>query len=341
VPDVEPGEVLIRVLRAGTNGGDVGLRKGVHDAYLPALPMTLGHEGCGEIVEVGPGVRDLRAGDRVIAKPTLTCGSCKFCRSERQHLCVVAHTMGFTKSSTGPDRFARYKDGLWAEFCRLPATNVEPLAPDEDLDTFSLVSVLAVPLRAFKMAGLQPGETVLVNGATGVTGIPTVLAARAMGAGQIIAVARNRGRLERLRALDPASIATISLVDESIRERVAAITDGEGAQVLVDLNPGPPDSSIACLQALEMGGRAVMMAGNPVVLELPYLFFLYRAVRLLSCRGRNYEDIHQVVTLLRRGRLDLSPIRPQFFALDEIEAAIDVLANRGDSDPVWPMMRAG
>ena len=92
VPDVGPGEVLIRVLRAGTNGGDVGLRKGVHDAYLPALPMTLGHEGCGEIVEVGPGVRDLRAGDRVIAKPTLTCGSCKFCRTERQHLLLLEHT---------------------------------------------------------------------------------------------------------------------------------------------------------------------------------------------------------------------------------------------------------
>jgi threonine dehydrogenase-like Zn-dependent dehydrogenase len=340
VPDIGRGEVLLRPLRAGVNGGDLGLVRGVHDPYLPKLPFTVGHDGCGEVVDVGPGVGAVRPGDRIIVQPLLTCGACKYCRSDRQYLCYYSHTIGFTKSGPREDLFDRYKDGMWAEYCRLPATNLERLQPGEDLDTFALVSQLAVPLRALKVARLQPGETVIVNGATGVTGIPTVLTARVMGAGQIIAVARDRERLERLQRIHPRSISTVSLQTDSIRERVAELTDGEGAQVLIDLNPGSTDSSMDCLNALETGGRAVMLAGNPNVLPIPYLFLLKRAVEITSCRARSGEDVHQVVELARRGVLDVSAIEPRFFALEDIEGALGVLANRGSGDPVWPMMRA-
>jgi threonine dehydrogenase-like Zn-dependent dehydrogenase len=340
VPDIRAGEVLIRVLRAGVNGGDVGMMRGVHDHTLPPnLPMTIGHDGCGEVVDVGPDVHNVRTGDRVVTKPTLTCGFCKYCRSEREYLCLYSHTMGFLKSSTTPDIFARYTDGLWAEYCRLPATNVERLHPEDDVDTFSLVSQLAVPMRALKIARLEAGETVIVNGATGVTGIPAVLTARVMGAGQIIAVARDPVRLARLQAICPQVISTVSILTESIPERVAELTAGEGAGVLVDLNPGAVESTIDCLNALEWGGRAVLLAGNPAVLQIPYLFLLKRCVEITSCRGRNYEDIHQLLELTRRGLLDLSPIQPRFFALEDVTAALDVIANRGSNDPVWPMMR--
>jgi len=101
-PDPVPatGEVLIRVLRAGLNHGDLHMRE---DAVqyspevktVPDLPMTIGHDGLGEVVEVGPDVESVRAGDRVVVICSITCGSCKYCRSERQHLCQTKKTMGF------------------------------------------------------------------------------------------------------------------------------------------------------------------------------------------------------------------------------------------------------
>src|SRR6266545_1086569 len=100
IPDVQEGEVLIRVLRAGLNHGDVHMREdGVNYspdvAMIPDLPMIIGHDGMGEVVEVGPEVRNVKVGDRVVVVASMTCGHCKYCRSERQHLCYSKKTMGF------------------------------------------------------------------------------------------------------------------------------------------------------------------------------------------------------------------------------------------------------
>src|SRR5207245_1980658 len=150
IPDVGAGEVMIRVLRAGLNHGDLHMRE---DAVqyspevktVPDLPMTIGHDGLGEIVEVGPDVENLRVGDRVV----------------------------------------------------------------------------------------------VIYGASGITGIGTVLSALAMGAPLIIAVARNPARLERVRAIDPKRIATVALGrGESITAKVKELTNGQGASVLAELAPG-------------------------------------------------------------------------------------------------------
>jgi len=102
-------------------------------------------------------------------------------------------TLATEWGSEEEDIFRRYKDGMWAEYCRLPATNVERLEPTDDVDKFSLVSQIAVGYRALKRARFGAGETVIVNGASGITGTGAVLAALAMGAGQVIAIAHERG----------------------------------------------------------------------------------------------------------------------------------------------------
>ena len=173
IPDLATGEVLIRVLRAGLNHGDLHMRE---DAVqyspevktVPDLPMTIGHDGLGEVVEVGPDVESVRVGDRVVVICSITCGSCKYCRSERQHLCQTKKTMGFlTKFGEGPAYLRRYKDGLWAEYCRVPAGNLVPLPRDADINEMCKVSQINVGYRALKRARLHSGETVLVNGASG------------------------------------------------------------------------------------------------------------------------------------------------------------------------------
>ena len=156
IPDVGAGEVLIRVLRAGLNHGDLHMRE---DAVqyspevktVPDLPMTIGHDGLGEIVEVGPDVENLRVGDRVVVICSITCGFCKYCRTERQHLCQTKKTMGFlTKWGEGPAYLRRYKDGLWAEYCRVPAANLVLLPRDADINEMCKVSQINVGYRALK-----------------------------------------------------------------------------------------------------------------------------------------------------------------------------------------------
>ena len=352
IPDVAAGEVLVRVLRGGLNRGDVHMRDGdfsldpgEQSNQLPILPMTIGHDGIGEVVEVGAGVRGVAVGDRVIAKCILTCGYCKYCRSAREHLCIHHRVMGFFTLATAwgseeEDIFRRYKDGLWADYCRLPATNVERLEPTDDVDKFSLVSQIAVGYRALKRARFGVGETVVINGASGITGTGAVLAALAQGAAQVIAVAREPTRLARLARIAPERIATVSAATESIRDRVADLTRGNGANVLVDLTPSGVETTVECIHALEPGGRVALIGGNTELLQIGYRYLMIRSIEITSSTGRFYADYPELMELTRRGVIDVSHVRPQFFGLKQINEALDSMVVRGEGDvPVWPMLR--
>jgi threonine dehydrogenase-like Zn-dependent dehydrogenase len=347
IPELATGEVLVRVLRAGLNHGDLHMRE---DAVqyspdvktVPDLPMTIGHDGLGEIVEVGPDVENVRVGDRVVVICSITCGFCKFCRTERQHLCQTKKTMGFlTKWGEGPAYLRRYKDGLWAEYCRVPAGNLVPLPRDADINEMCKVSQINVGYRALKRARLHSGEIVLVNGASGITGIGTVLSALAMGAPLVIAVARNPVHLERVRAIDPRRIATIALGrGESITKTVKELTNGQGASVLAELAPGGIETTIECIRNLEPGGRVALIAPNPEPLNLPLRYLMIRSIEFTSVTGRFAMDVAELLELVQRGVIDTRPITTRYFPLTAVNEALDYIEKRGDNDPLWPMYAA-
>lgn len=348
IPDIGPGEALIRVLRAGLNRGDLHMRKAtIRDTapergqIFPVLPITIGHDGLGEVVETGEDVYDVKVGDRVIAKCTLTCGFCKYCRSDREHLCVHHRVMGFVTQHTKEDRLTRYKDGLWAEYCRIPATNLERLNPNDDIDKLCRVSQMAVGMRALKRTRLEAGETVIVNGATGITGIGVVLSALAMGAAHVIAIARDPVRLANFRKIDPERISTISIKTESIRKRIEELTRGAGASVLIDVTPFGVETTLECIYSLEPGGRVALIGNNTETVGLPYIFLMIRSIEFTSCHGRNYKDVHELVELARRGAIDVSHVRPKYFKLEDVNEALEWIDKREAGDvAVWPMMRA-
>ena len=347
IPDLATGEVLVRVLRAGLNHGDLHMRE---DAVqyspdvktVPDLPMTIGHDGLGEVVEVGPDVDNVRVGDRVVVICSITCGFCKYCRTERQHLCQTKKTMGFlTKFGEGPAYLRRYKDGLWAEYCRVPAGNVVRLPRDADINEMCKVSQINVGYRALKRARLHSGETVLINGASGITGIGTVLSALAMGAAQVIAVARNLARLERVRAIDPRRVVTVALGrGESITDKVKELTDGQGASVLAELAPGGIETTIECTRNLEPGGRVALLAPNPEPLNLPLRYLMIRSIEFTSVTGRFAMDVAELLLLVQRGVIDTRHITTRYFPLAAVNEALDYIEKRGDNDPLWPMYAA-
>ena len=346
IPDIRRNEVLVRVLRAGLNQGDAHLREeGLGFIQytsavnmLPHLPMIIGHDGMGEVAEVGPEVEGVRVGDRVVVMPAITCGYCKYCRSDREHLCLTHRIMGYVAKSgeRGSSLHIRYKDGLWAEYCRVPAGNVSPLRPEDDIEEMCKVSQIAVGYRVLKRARLHSGETLLVNGGTGITGIGTILAALAMGASHIIVIARNPVRLEQVRAIDPRRISIIALNrGETITERVRELTGGQGAAVVADL-VGPP-SLAECIMNLEPGGRVALIAGSPEPLNVPTRYLMVRNIEFTSITGRHYADFPELLEMARRGVIDTSHIPTRHFPLDAVSEALDYIGTRGDNDPLWPM----
>lgn len=348
IPDIGPGEVLIRVLRAGFNHGDLHMRE---DAVqytpevktIPHLPMTIGHDGLGEVAVVGPDVTNVKIGDRAVVMCSITCGFCKYCRSDRQHMCVTHRVMGFIAKwgEAGSEKILRYKDGLWAEYCRVPATNLVRLRPNDDINEMCKVSQMTVGYRALKRARLHSGETVIVNGASGITGIGTVLSALAIGAAHVIAIARNPARLEKVRAIDPRRISTVALGrGESITQRVRELTDGQGASVLADLTPSGAQTTVECIRNLEGGGRVALIGANPEPLNLPIRYLMIRSIELSSVTGRHYTDFPELLELTRRGAIDTRHVTTRFFPIEAVNEALDYIEKRGDNDPIWPMYAA-
>jgi len=347
IPDIGPGEVLIRVLRAGLNHGDLHIREDAlqyapESTTVPVLPMIVGHDGLGEVVEVGPNVHNIKEGDRAVVMCSITCGFCKYCRSDRQHLCVMHRVMGFVARwrEGGLDQLLRYKDGLWAEYCRVPATNLIKIRPDDDIDQICKVSQMTVGYRALKRARLHSGETVIVNGATGITGIGTVMSALAMGAAHVIAVARNPVRLEQIRAINPQRISTIGR-GESITQKIQELTQGQGGSVLADLTPGGAETTVECIKSLEPGGRVTLIGANPEPLNLPLRYLMIRSIEFTSVTGRHYTDFPEVFELARRGVIDTKHVTTRFFPIEAINEALDHIEKRGDNDPLWPMYAPG
>jgi alcohol dehydrogenase len=348
IPDIGPGEVLLRVLRAGLNHGDLHMRE---DAVqytpevqtIPFLPMTIGHDGLGEVAEIGPEVDNVKVGDRAIVMCSLTCGFCKFCRSDRQHLCTKHRVMGFIAKwgEAGAAKQLRYKDGLWAEYCRVPATNLVRLRPGDDVNEMCKVSQMSVGYRALKRARLHSGETVVVNGASGITGIGTVLSALAIGASRVIAIARNPVRLEKVRAIDPKRVFTVALgKGDSITQKIKELTDGQGASVLADLTPGGAQTTIECIRNLEGGGRVALIGANPEPLNLPIRYLMIRSIEMVSVTGRHYLDFPELLDLARCGVIDTRHVTTRSFPVEGLNEALDYIEKRGDNDPIWPMYAA-
>ncbi|MGI8645750.1 MAG: L-threonine 3-dehydrogenase [Nocardioides sp.] len=242
-PTPGPGEVKIRVLRAGLCGTDVHL----HDwddwaASVVRTPMTIGHEFFGEVSDIGPGVTSVQPGQRVSGEGHIVCGMCRNCRAGRRQLCI--HTIG-----VGVNR-----DGAFADYVVIPAANVWLQPDDLDPDLGAVFDPLGNATHtalSFPLAG----EDVLVTGA-GPIGVMATAIARHVGARFVVVSDLSPFRLELARkagadlVLDPTRT--------SLREAMAELGMREGFDIGLEMS-GAPAAVDAMISTMNHGGRIAML----------------------------------------------------------------------------------
>jgi acryloyl-coenzyme A reductase len=216
-PSPLPQEALVRIAAVGVPYHDIVERNGT---LRPGhgLPKILGNEIAGTIVAIGSAVTSLKVGARVCATGFHVCGQCRHCRTGRETLC----------------RDRRVVSGGYAEYAALPASTLVPIPDRIDFPQACMLgSSTAVALSALRdMAALRIGETVLVTGASGGVGLPSVQIARAMGA-RVIAVTRNPTKRDVLLE-SGANHVVVSAEGADFSKEVSGLTDGEGIDVVVD-----------------------------------------------------------------------------------------------------------
>ncbi|MFQ6005290.1 MAG: L-threonine 3-dehydrogenase [Woeseia sp.] len=307
----KPGhnDVLIRVSRTAICGTDIHIYKWDDWASktIP-VPIAIGHEFSGEVVECGSEVRGFETGDRVSAEGHITCGVCRNCRAGRRHLCM--NTVGI-----GVNRH-----GAFAEYLSVPAFNVFKL-PDVIGD--ELASILD-PLGNATHTALSfdlVGEDVLITGA-GPIGIMAVAIARYAGARHIVITDVNDYRLQLARTMG-ASVA-LNVTDGSLDDTMKDLGMVEGFDVGMEMS-GNPSAFRDLLRTMHHGGRVAVLGIPPEDTAIDWSEVIFKGLILKGIYGREmFETWYKMASMLQSG-LAISPIITHRFAITDFEEAFRLM----------------
>ena len=250
VPKIGPGEMLVRVIASGICGSDV-----MEWYRLDRAPLVLGHEIAGEVVEVGEGIKQYKAGDRVAVAHHVPCNTCYYCLSGNPTVCDTL-------------RRTNFDPGGFAEFVRLPTINVDRgvfvLPDDVSYEDATFVEPLACILRGQRRAQLRPGHTVLVFG-SGISGLLHIMLARATGTGLIIATDVSDYRLKAAERLGAdMAVKANDYSPDSLRE----LNQGFLADLVI-VCTGAESAVNQALTSVERGGTVLFFAPTAPGISIP------------------------------------------------------------------------
>jgi threonine 3-dehydrogenase len=296
-PTVGANDVLIEITRTSICGTDMHIYN--WDAWASKtipVPMAVGHEYCGRIVEMGPEVRGFKTGDRVSGEGHITCGYCRNCRAGRRHLC--RNTIG-----VGVNR-----PGAFAQFLAIPAVNAfklpESIGDDiaSILDPFGNATHTAL---AFNMVG----EDVLITGA-GPIGIMATAIARFVGARHVVVTDVNDYRLELARKMGASR--AINVTRESLDQTMQDLKMQEGFDIGLEMS-GNSSAFREMLRTMHHGGSIAILGIPPEDVAIDWNQVIFKGLTLKGIYGREmFETWYKMTSLLQSG-LKLEPIITHHF----------------------------
>lgn len=308
VPELQPGWVKLAVTAVGICGTDLNMLLGQSAAAQGIQP---GHEVAAIVDSTGDGVT-LESGLQVAVEPLTGCGHCAYCRTGLHNLCRDNRIIGITRP------------GGMAEFIVVPADSLYPIDARVPASVVALTEPLAVCVRGARLAGIEPGQRVVILGA-GSIGLLAITAARAAGAGEILITARYPHQQEFARHLGaddvfPGTRALLDAVGSSYADRVIE-TVGGSADTLAD-----------SVRVARAGGRIVMLGvfhGNQ---PIPAYRFLQKELTLCasSCYGRECleSDFSMASALIMKHHERLEPLVTHRFRLDQVAEAFATAADK-------------
>ncbi len=313
-PKIGAGEALVRVHASGICGSDV-----LEWYRCPRAPLVLGHEVAGAIIEVGTGVTRFQPGDRVVATHHVPCNRCRYCLSDRHSVCETLHTTAFDP-------------GGFAEYLRLSSIHVDRgtfRLPDRvSYEAATFVEPLACTLRGQRLAGLLPGDSVLVLG-SGVAGLLHVQLARAAGAGRILATDLRESRLAAARRLG-ADVALQAGSD--LGERVLAANDGRLVDRVI-VCTGAIEAAEQSLRLVDRGGTVLLFAplapGQTLAFQANDLW--KRGIRIVHSYAGPPAEMWTALEMIALGRIDVAALVTHRLPLNEISEGFRLVAEAGDS----------
>jgi threonine 3-dehydrogenase len=310
-PEVGPNDVLIKLKKTAICGTDVHIYKWDEWAQrtIP-VPMTIGHEFMGEVVELGSAVTGFKVGDRVSGEGHITCGFCRNCRAGRRHLCTDTVGVGVNRT------------GAFADYLSLPAFNTFKLKdeiPDEWASIFDPFGNAVHTALSFDLIG----EDILITGA-GPIGCMAVAICKHVGARNIVITDVNDYRLDLARKM--GATRAVNVTQESLPEVMAEIGVCVGFDIGLEMS-GNPSAFGQMLDLMIHGGKVALLGILPKSTSIDWDQVIFKGLLVKGIYGREmFETWYKMSALIQSG-LDLSPMITHRYKVEDYQEAFKVMSS--------------
>jgi len=320
IPEIQPGEILVKVIASGICGSDV--LTWYRDKQAPRV---LGHEIAGEIVELGKGVDTYKVGQRVFVSHHIPCNTCHYCLKGYHTACETLHTTNFDP-------------GGFSEYIRVPRLNVDRgvfVLPDEvTYEEGTFVEPLGCVLRGQRVVRFQPGDSVLILG-TGISGLLHLLSARAVGAGRILATDINEYRLKAAKDMgadDVLNVAKDIQSDDDLPAWVRKVNNNRLVDLVI-VCTGAFSAFKQALKSVDRGGAVMCFATTEPGVDIPVPMneFWRNEIKLMPSYGNAPLDAIVAIELIRSKRLPLEKMITHCLPLDKIAQGFQLVAEASES----------
>lgn len=312
IPSVRATDVLVRVRAAGICHSDAHYRAG--RSRMGPLPLALGHEVAGEVVQIGASVDQVAVGDRTCVHYNISCGQCAYCQDGNEQFCATVKMIG------------HHIHGGFAEFISVPARNVVQLPNEISYEEgATLMCASATALHALYKARIKSGDSVAVFGIGGL-GYSAVQIAKALGASSVFAIDI---RPEKLAFAQRCGAIAIDANHTNAVEEIRRHTGGRGVNVALELI-GLPTTILQSIDCLSPLGRAVVvgLTSQPISLNT-YTQLLANEAEIIGSNDHLLHELHVLIEMARSKVLNTSEVVSRVIPLDakQVNDRLDELEN--------------
>ena len=309
IPEIDEHELLVQIKATAMCKSDIEVFEWtplVQDLHLP-IPVTMGHEFAGEIIQTGKLVKGFKKGDRIAGETHIPCGHCRECRTGNQHICT-----------NGMRVLGRSSNGSFAEYIAIHEKAAIPLPSDADYIESSLYEPMATAIHSLQKAEPQ-GCNIAILG-VGTIGLMACEAAKALGASTVIAFSRNQKRLDY--SLQIGADIAINGTDCNFADEVKKHVDHLDA--VIDMT-GSPSVINQAIDALSIAGRLVCVGMIENELTIPDFMYrvVYRELKITGIFGRHMYTTWDIMeSLIRNKRIHLANYIGATMPLDDYKKAM-------------------
>ena len=309
MPKLGPNNVMVKIKKTAICGTDlhIYLWDDWSQKTIP-VPMTIGHEFVGEIVELGSEVTNLKKGMRVSAEGHIVCGRCRNCLAGAKHLCINTQGIGVNIP------------GAFAEYLSVPATNIFPIPDDIPDDIAAIMDPFGNATHTALSFNLV-GEDVLITGA-GSIGIMAALVAQHVGAKNVVITDINPYRLDLAKKLGVKTVVDVK--NQDLRELFPQLGMVEGFDVAMEMS-GSPQALRTILDTLRSGARLALLGLIPNNTGIDWDKVIFKGLQIKGIYGREiFETWYKMKSMLQSG-LDISKIITHHFKIDDYQKGFELM----------------